>query len=74
MVAFSFDWQINMALPKLPDQASYFSCQISLYNFGIVQKSSKSPLTRNNVFLYVWGDRPKGSNQIASAVTTAFAT
>lgn len=70
MVTFSFDCQKNMALPKLPDQAAYFSRQISLYNFGMVQGSSKSPLTRDNVFLYVWGefDRPKGSNEIASAV------
>lgn len=70
ILTLCFDCQKNMAVPKLFDQAAYFSRQISFYNFGIVQVSSKSPLTKENVFLYTWGeyDRPKGSNEIASAV------
>lgn len=67
----SFDCQKNMVLPKVPDQAAYYSRQFYLYNFGIVQGSSKSCLTPLNVFLYVWTEniRPKRSNKIASAVS-----
>lgn len=69
-ITLSIDCQKNMAVPKLFDQAAYFSRQISFYNFGVVQGTSKSTLTKENVFLYVWGenDRPKGSNEISSAV------
>lgn len=69
-ITLCFDCQKNMAVPKLFDQAAYFSRQISFYNFGIVQGTSKSALTKENVFLYVWGEheRPKGSNEISSAV------
>lgn len=45
-ITLSFDCQKNQALPKLFDQAAYFSRQISLYNFGIVQGSSKAALTK----------------------------
>jgi hypothetical protein len=31
----SFDCQKNMPLPKLPDQAAYYSRQLSCYNLGI---------------------------------------
>lgn len=69
-ITMSIDCQKNMAVPKLFDQAAYFSRQISFYNFGVVEGTSKSALAKENVFLYVWGenDRPKGSNEIASAV------
>lgn len=33
MITLSFDCEKNMALPKLMDQAAYFSRQISFYNF-----------------------------------------
>lgn len=64
----SFDCQKNNALPKLPDQAAYFSRQINLFNFTAVVGSSKSPL--NNVHIYYWNetDNAKASNQIATAV------
>lgn len=64
----SFDCQKNNALPKLPDQAAYFSRQINLYNFTAVVRSSKSPL--NNMHIYYWNetDNAKASNQIATAV------
>lgn len=70
MITICFDCQKNMSLPKLADQAAYFSRQLSLYNCGVVLGSSKAKLTKENVFLYVWGeyDRPKGSNEIASII------
>lgn len=70
MLTLCFDCQKNMPLPKLSDQAAYFSRQISLYNCGTVVGSSKAELTKENVSLYVWGeyDRPKGSNEIASII------
>ncbi|CAG4951124.1 unnamed protein product [Parnassius apollo] len=55
MITFSFDCQKNNPLPKVPDQSAYYSRQIYLYNFTIVQGSSKNEF-------------PKTSNQIASAV------
>lgn len=70
MITICFDCQKNMSLPKLSDQAAYFSRQLSLYNCGVVLGSSKAKLTKENVFLYVWGeyDQPKGSNEIASII------
>lgn len=70
MKTFSFDCQKNMVLPRVPDQAAYYSRQLYVYNFGVVEGSSKSSLKDQNVFLYVWCemDRPKGSNEIASSV------
>lgn len=70
IITMSFDCQKNLPLPKIPDQATYYSRQLYLYNFAVVQGSSKSSLTTNNVFFYNWmeTDRPKGSNEIASAI------
>lgn len=69
-ITLCFDCQKNMSLPKLSDQAAYFSRQLSLYNCGVVVGSSKTKLTTDNVFLYVWGeyDHAKGSNEIASII------
>lgn len=70
VVTFSYDCQKNMPLPKIPDQATYYSRQFYVYNFTMVQGSSKCKLTKNNVFSYTWSelDRPKGSCEVASAV------
>lgn len=70
LLTISFDCQKNQMLPRLPDQASYFSRKIPTYNFTIVQGDSKTPLNPSNVFIYVWNETvlPKGSNEIASAV------
>lgn len=70
METFSFDCQKNMLLPKVADQAAYYSRQLYLFNLGIVQGSSRSKLQKDNVFLYIWTEnhRPKGSNEVASAV------
>lgn len=70
IIIFSFDCQKNQNLPKVPDQSTYFSRQISLHNFTIVERNSRSALTPKNVFSYVWTEDcyAKDSNLIASAV------
>lgn len=55
MITICFNCRKNMLLPKLADQAAYFSRQLSLYNCGVVLGASKAKLTKENVFLYVWG-------------------
>lgn len=66
----SFDCQKNLPLPKTPDQITYYSRQLYLYNCTVVEGSSKSPLTKDNVFAYCWTENEyaKGSNEIASIV------
>lgn len=68
--SFSFDCQKNQLLPKVADQAAYRSRQLYQNNMGIVEGTSESKLTKENVFLYEWteNNRPKGSNEIASAL------
>lgn len=67
---FSFDCEKNLNLLKVPDQVAYFLRNMYLYNFTIVEGSSKSKLTPNNVFPYCWTENvyPKAANEIASAV------
>lgn len=67
-ISFSFDCQKNSPLPKLPDQAAYFSRQFNMFNFTVVIGTSKSAL--NNVRSYYWceNEHPKSSSEIASAV------
>ncbi|KAK9747278.1 hypothetical protein QE152_g5422 [Popillia japonica] len=61
---FSFDCQKNLPLPKIPDQACYFSMPINLYNFTVVSGHSKSKLTPENVKSFTWTekDRQRSSN------------
>lgn len=70
MMTFSFDCQKNLVLPKVPDQSCYYSRQLYLYNFTIVQGSSKDPLNKSSTFAYIWTENKfaKGANQIASAI------
>lgn len=70
LLTISFDCQKNLVLPKIPDQITYYKRQLYLYNFSVVRGSSKSSLTRNNVFIHTWYEQenPKSSNQIVSAV------
>ncbi|CAH2088921.1 unnamed protein product [Euphydryas editha] len=70
VITLSFDCQKNMMLDTLPDQSAYFSRQINFYNFTVVVGTSKSKLEKENVFMYYWNEaeRPKGSNEISSAV------
>ncbi|KAL4713324.1 hypothetical protein ACJJTC_012396 [Scirpophaga incertulas] len=67
-ISLSFDCQKNNPLPKLTDQAAYFSRQLNMYNFTIVIGTSKSTL--DNVRTYYWceNEHSKSSNEIASAV------
>ena len=68
--AFSFDCEKNLNLLKLPDQVAYYLRNIYLFNFTIVEGSSKSKLTPTNVFAYCWTENifPKAANEIASAL------
>lgn len=70
VLILSYDCQKNMMLPKLPDQSCYYSRQLHLYNFTIVEGTSKSSLTKDNVFANVWTEEgfAKDSNTISSAV------
>lgn len=70
---FSIDCQKNLCLPKLPDQAAYFSQQYNFYNFCVVHGSSKEKLDKNNIWCYVWTDLdlPKNSSVISSALYNA---
>lgn len=70
MLTFSFDCQKNQPLPKVPDQAAYYSRQLYIYNFAIVRSVPFSELNKETVFLYSWTEDQykKGANEIASAV------
>lgn len=67
---FSYDCQKNLNLLKVPDQVAYYLRNVYLYNFTIVEGSSKSKLLPENVFAYCWTENlyPKAANEIASAV------
>ncbi|CAK1590885.1 unnamed protein product [Parnassius mnemosyne] len=54
MITFSFDFQKNLVLPKVSDQSCYYSRELYLYNFTVVQGSSKDPLNENTTFAYIW--------------------
>ena len=70
MVVFSFDCQKNQVLPKIPDQAAYYSRQLYIYNFAIVKSVPENTLGKETVTLYTWteDEHRKGANEIASAV------
>lgn len=69
-ITFSFDCQTNQPVPKIPDQAAYYSRQMYLYNFTICQGASTDNQGKDKTVAYVWLENkyPKGSNQVASAV------
>lgn len=68
VLKLSFDCQKNLPLPKVPDQAAYYSRQLYLYNFTICVGDSRSVQNKESVFMYTWCEhqRLKGSNEIAS--------
>lgn len=70
LITFCFDCEKNLPLPKIPDQSCYYSRQLYLYNFTIVNGCSKDKLDKNNTFCYTWteDEHKKGSNEIASAL------
>lgn len=63
----------KLCLPKLPDQAAYFSQQYNLYNFSVVNGSSTEGLDKKKVWAYLWTDLdlPKNSSVISSALFDA---
>lgn len=75
-LVLSYDCQKNQVLPKVPDQRAYYSRQLYMYNFTVVEGSSQEKLGKENVFSYTWceHEHPKGSNEIASAVFHALNT
>ena len=70
VLIISFDCEKNLPLPKIPDQSTYYSRQLYLYNFTIVIGTSHASLTPNNIHAYVWteDEAAKGSNEICSAL------
>lgn len=69
-LTLSFDCQKNLVLPKLTDQATYYSRQFFLYNFTVCEGTSKEKLSKEKVSIFTWteADNKKGSTQIASAI------
>lgn len=70
LITVSFDCQKNLPLPKVPDQSTYYSRQLYLYNFTVVIGSSHSKLQQENVKAYVWTEdvTSKSANEICSAL------
>lgn len=70
MIMFSFDCEKNQVLPKVPDQAAYYSRQFYIYNFTVVKGHSKGKIDSSTVTRYCWTENQfnKGSNEIASCV------
>nr|CAI5855065.1 unnamed protein product [Callosobruchus analis] len=68
---FSFDYQKNQLLPKLPDQEAYYSHKIYLFNFTVVQGHSQERLNPPTVTSSCWTENgyPKGSNEVASCTS-----
>lgn len=71
LLILSFDCQKNLPIPKLPDQSTYYSRQVYVQNFTVVQGNSNSPLSNlNTVRSYCWTENmfDRDSNMIASCV------
>lgn len=70
LLTISFDCQKNLPMPKVPDQSTYYSRQMYLYNFSVVVGSSQNKLDKENIFAYVWTEdmAAKSSNEICSAL------
>lgn len=66
----SFDCQKNLPLPKVPDQMAYYSRQLYLFNFTMVEGPSTQKFSKQNIFSYVCTENEfsKDSNLVASAV------
>ncbi|XP_063219813.1 uncharacterized protein LOC134529541 [Bacillus rossius redtenbacheri] len=75
-VVFTYDCQKNLVLPRVPDQAAYYSRQMFMYNFTMCRGHSKAPQNKDTVTMYAWleNERLKGSNEIASAIIDTLRT
>lgn len=69
-LSISFDCQKNQVLPRVPDQAAYYSRQLYIYNFTIVIGNATNTFPKENVRIHTWTENvhAKSSNEIASAV------
>ncbi|XP_039278564.1 uncharacterized protein LOC120350175 [Nilaparvata lugens] len=70
ILILSFDCQKNLALPKIPDQSTYYSRQFYFQNFTVVKGHSRGPLNPSTVTSYCWTENEysKDSNLISSCV------
>lgn len=64
---FSFDYEKNLALQKLPDQSAYFWQQLNLNNFTIICGNSNNKIFQR-FYVLLETEYPKHSNSISSAV------
>lgn len=66
----SFDCQKNLVLPRVADQAAYYSRQAYMYNFTICRGHSKAKRSTENTYCYAWTENihAKGSNEVGSAI------
>lgn len=66
----SFDCQKNLQLPKVSDQAAYYSRQLYCYNLTVVTGLSTGELNPETVSIYTWTENQakKSSNEVASIV------
>lgn len=51
---FFFDYQKNLVLPKVPNQA-YYSRQMYQYNFTIYKEASRDTQNREKANIFTWG-------------------
>ena len=70
LVTIIFDCQQNLVLPRLPDQATYYSRQYYMYNETVVDQREDKRLRPENVYFYTWLEHEfrKGSSEIASVI------
>lgn len=70
MIILCFDCEKNLPLPKIPDSITYYSRQLYLYNFTIIEGCSYDKLNKETVWCYTWMEDEfrKGSNEISSAL------
>lgn len=66
----SFDCEKNLQLLKVPDSAAYYSRNVYLYNFTIVNGYSTSELDKEKITAYCWTENQftKNANLISSCV------
>lgn len=66
----SFNCQKNLVLPKVSDQAAYYSRQFYCYNVSVVKGVSTDSLIPENVSIYSWSEdeAKKSSNEVASII------
>ena len=62
---FCFDHQQNQVLPKVPDQIAYYSRQLYVYNFAVVENREDGKLTPDNVFIYTCKENDFSKNSLS---------